>query len=202
MLTVDRNNNKTTTTKEHNTMKTKQSGPGRPAYVPKLPTKLRWTMLDLQVRNEVNPATGKGPNCSKLTLVNWLADELANRRSGLVLKVNGETKEPNSKSGLGRKAFVYVLRSRKDELDKTSPAPAKPVKTAKKSGLKTAAKSPVSVKLNTASYEATKAAILAPTPAPVVAATPEPAPAPAEVTSAPVAETPVATAPVEPVAAQ
>ena len=184
-------------------MKKTQKGPGRPAYVPKLPTKLRWTMLDLQLCNKVNPATGKGPNCSKLTLVNWLADELANRRSGLVLKVTGETKEPNSKSGLGRKAFVYVLRSRKDELTKDST----PAKTpAKKSGLKTAAKSPVSVKLNTtADYEKAKADLLAPTPAPVVAATPEPAPTSADVTPAPapVAETSVAsTAPAEPVAAQ
>lgn len=156
-------------------MKTKSS-PGRPAYVPVLP-KGKFTMTDLCEANGVSLKTGKGKNCSKLTLVKFIAKQLGNKRSGLIVKVKDETREPNSTHGLGRKAFVYSKRSG-----------IKAATPAAKSNLKTAVKSKVSVKLAPApakSYEETKAALLAPTP---------PAPAPADVAEAPAA------APVAPVA--
>lgn len=153
----------------------KHSGPGRPAYKPKFPAKLRWTMTDFQIRNGVDPETGKGEHCSKLTLVKFLARELANRRSGLVIKLKGETAAPSSDSGLGRKAFLHCLRSRVNELDEKTP------KTKK---LATARKSTVSVKLApTPSYEDTKAALGLDKPAPT------------PVAAAPVAPEPVVTAP-------
>lgn len=170
----------------------KHDGPGRPAYKPKFPAKLKFTMTDFCVRNEVNPETGKGPNCSKLTLVKYLDAQLKNRRSGLICKVKDETAAPASESGLGRRSFLYYLRSRASEI--VEKATAKSTKPARKSsGLKTAAKSPVSVPLtSTADYEAQKKALgIDSTPTVSVPMAPAPAPTPA-----PVAETaPVATAP-------
>lgn len=173
----------------------KRNGPGRPAYEPKFPAKLKWTMADFCRRNEVDTETGKGPNCSKLTLVKFLKKDLKNRRSGLVGKLKDETAPPDSDSGLGRRSLLYFLRARADEIE--AKAEAKPAR--KSNGLKTAAKSPVSVKLSTtADYEATKAALGIDTPAPTAT---EPAPtAPlvsvpivAEPTPTPVAVTPAAT---------
>lgn len=188
---VDRNNNKQNNNKVKNMKRNiKRNGPGRPAYTPVIP-KGKFTMNDLCEANGVSLKTGKGKLCSKLTLVKWLAKQLANRRSGLVTKTDA-TAEPNSKDGLGRKSFVYIRR------------PGMSAKT-----LKTATKSTVSVKLapqTTADYEATKAALLAPSPAPVtptepvtapvaeVAPAAEPAPAAAPEVTAPVAATDPVTA--------
>jgi hypothetical protein len=167
----------TTTNKNKNKyMKTKVTKsydhPGRPAYIPVVP-RGRFTMNDLCEANGVNLKSGKGKNCSRLTLVKWVAKQLGNKRSGLIVKVKDETSEPNSKKGLGRKAFLYIRRAT--------------------NGLKTAAKSNVSVKMGTtADYEATKAALLG-TPVTAVTVAPTPAPAPA---AEPVTET----APVAPAA--
>lgn len=156
---------------------TKYDHPGRPAYLPVIP-RGRFTMNDLCATNGVNINTGKGKKCSRLTLVKWVAKQLGNKRSGLIVKVKDETSEPNSSKGLGRRAFLYIRRPQKNSL-------------------KTASKSNVSVKMNTTEdYEKTKAALL--TPEPVVAETPTPEP----VTPTPVAApTPEIAAPAEPVAA-
>jgi hypothetical protein len=151
--------------------------PGRPAYIPVIP-RGRFTMNDLCEENGVNLKSGKGKNCSRLTLVKWVAKQLGNKRSGLIVKVKDETSEPNSKKGLGRKAFLYIRR------------------VVAKDGLKTAAKSNVSVKMTptTESYEATKAALLG-TPAPAVTvAAPTPAAEPVTEPVSPTAETAMATA--------
>lgn len=130
----------------------KRNGPGRPAYQPKFPSKLKWTMADFCARNGVDPETGKGPNCAKLTLVNFLRDDLKNSRTGLIAKVKDETAAPNSEKGLGRPSFLYYLRSRKAEIVAKATE-----KSPRKSNLKSAAKSPVSVTLNTTEgYEAMK----------------------------------------------
>lgn len=152
-------------------MKTKNinRGPGRPAYEVKWPTS-RFTMADLMERNGVNLKTGKGKFCTKLTLVKALARDLAKRGHSFIVKLD-ETREPNSKSGLGRKTFVYLRRSKLDTL-----------KTARKStatvnvGTKAPKVRTPKVTSTTADYEAQKAALLAPTPAVTIA--PEPAPAP------------------------
>jgi hypothetical protein len=166
------------TTKQN--MKTvKHDGPGRPKYQPKLP-RGKFTMNELCQENGVSLKTGKGSNCSKLTLVKFVARELSNRRSGLVVKVKDETSEPNSRKGLGRKPFLFMRRP---------------------NALKAAAKSNVSVSLNTTdAYEAQKEALgIAGTPtAPVTPAAPAPTPEPAPVAevTAPVAETAPVAAPV------
>jgi hypothetical protein len=145
--------------------------PGRPAYIPVIP-RGRFTMNDLCEANGVSLKTGKGKNCSRLTLVKWVAKQLGNKRSGLIVKVKDETSEPNSRKGLGRKAFLYIRRVVKD-------------------GLKTAAKSTVTVKMNTtADYEKTKAELLG-TNVPAVAVStpaPEPTPAPVAPVTAPTPE--------------
>lgn len=144
-------------------MKTKNStGPGRPAYQVKWPTG-KFTFTQLMERNGVNPKTGKGKDCTRLTLYKHLQVATKGTKSEIV-RIKDETRKPNSKTGMGRKAFVYIRRE-------------------KLNGMKAASKSRVSVKLNnkandntSASYEATKAALLAPTPAPTPA--PEPVMAP------------------------
>lgn len=176
---VDSNNNKQ---KHKQNMKTKVTKsydhPGRPAYIPVIP-RGRFTMNDLCEENGVSLKTGKGKNCSRLTLVKWVAKQLGNKRSGLIVKVKDETSEPNSRKGLGRKAFLYIRRTQA-------------------SNLKTAAKSNVSVKMTTtADYEATKAALLGTNVPAVAVTTPE---TPAPVAPAPVTETAAVAAP-EPVAA-
>ena len=158
---------------------TKQ-GPGRPAYEPKFPRSLEWTSADFMEANEVNPETGKGPKCSKLTLTKNLNRDMYHpiesgknkgkpdrnrpRKNSLVVK-SDKTREPNSESGLGRKTFVFYLRAKQDSI--------KPGKVSVNVG--TAATKPNkpnkarTVSKSTADYEAQKAALLAPTAAVTIA---------------------------------
>jgi hypothetical protein len=171
-------------------------GPGRPQYTPTYPKAKKWTLADFCVANGVNPETGKGPNCSKLTLIKNLTRGLSGRNS-LILQLD-EYREPNHESGLGRKCNVYSLRE-KANVDTS----AKPTQAPKSARTAKPTKKPAKVTSTTAEYEATKARLLAPeTPAPVtvpavkvVTPTPAPAetpvPAPAE-TPTPAAETSVA----------
>jgi len=144
-------------------------GPGRPAYEVKWPTS-KFTMADLMEKNGVNPKTGKGKFCTKLTLVKALARDHAKRGHSFIVKLD-ETREPNSKSGLGRKTFVYIRRSKLDTLKTASKSTAS-VNVGTKSTKTRAPK----VTSTTADYEATKADLLAPVPA--VTITPDPTPAP------------------------
>ena len=140
-------------------------GPGRPAYVPKVPGR-KFTFTDLMELNGVNPKTGKGPNCSKLTLDKFLKRDRALKGKSLIVKLD-ETREPNSKSGLGRKTYVYLRRDKLDTL-KT----AKVAKTKVSVNVGTAATKPRkarTVSKSTADYEAQKAALLAPTTAVTIA---------------------------------
>lgn len=171
------------------TMKNKNTGVGRPKYNVKWPNR-KFTMADLMVANEVNPKTGKGKLCTKLTLVKALQRDMfmldaktgkpdmeRPRRNSMIVRVKDETREPNSKTGLGRKTYVYIRREKVANVTKDVTKDVTVAKSSPKS---------------TESYEAHKAALLAP----VVTIAPAPTPAPAEV--APVAE-PVAevTAPAE-----
>lgn len=130
--------------------------PGRPLYVPKFPRKVEWTLKDFCVANEVDPETGKGPRCSKLTLIKWLGRDKARKGRSLVKRLD-HTAAPDSEKGLGRKAFLFSLReklandSTPDANTATDAAPA----------------APSDVSPATADYEAQKAALLG-TPAPVV----------------------------------
>lgn len=146
--------------------KNKQRGPGRPMADINVPNK-KFTFADLvEANSHVTP----------LTLRKFLKRDFARKGKSEIVLVKDETREPNSKKGLGRKTFVYLRRS-------------------KLNSLKTARKSTVSVPLapakTTADYEATKAALLAPEPAP--AEIPAPA-APEATTPAPVSISPEVTA--------
>jgi hypothetical protein len=160
-------------------------GPGRPAYQPKFPKSLKWTMADWCEANGINPKTGKGPKCAKLTLIKNMADDMFHtlkngkpdrsnpRRNSLIIQVKDEYREPASKDGLGRKCSVFALRARLAG-SKTAKTPRTPK---------------VSVNVGT-DYDAVKAALLAPTPAveitaPVAEVTPEVAPAVVETVTAP-----------------
>lgn len=145
--------------KKNKTVNTVQRGPGRPAYQPKFPKSKKFTMADFCVANGIDPKTGKGPNCTKLTLDKFRKANLGQRNSILVL-VKDELREPASQNGLGRKCFVYSLRSRVTAGEKTV-AVAKSAKGKSSKG--------------TFTYEAKKAALLASTPSVAVPANvPEP----------------------------
>lgn len=152
-------------------------GPGRPMYNPVIP-RGKFTMTEFCIANGVNPKTGKGKNCSKLTLIKFLG-----RKQGkaLIMKVKGETADPQSKKGLGRKAFLYT-RKAGVTVPKTSAAAPTPKATAKRKYTRKA----TAPAATTADYEATKAALLAPTP--VVSITPDPTPAPVAEDAAPAPE--------------
>ena len=170
------------------------TGPGRPRYQMKYPTTKRWTFQDLEETNKVDLETGKGPNCTKLTLTKnmdrdlWIREVLKNGKRGKIIRSNPKSvavrltdifAEPTSKDGLGRKGYVYSLRAKLDgkvgQPVKGQPAKGQPVKTRK-------ARTPKTTGLSDATkqYEEIKA----------ILATPTPAPAPE--TPAPVAETPAA----------
>jgi hypothetical protein len=86
------------------------NGPGRPAYQIKWPTG-KFTFQDLEILNGVDPETGKGKVCTKLTLRKGLARDLALNSKSLIVKTK-ETRAPDSESGLGRKSFVFIRRSK------------------------------------------------------------------------------------------
>lgn len=145
--------------------------PGRPLYVPKFPRKVEWTLKDFCVANEVDPETGKGPRCSKLTLIKWLGRDKARKGRSLVKRLD-HTAAPDSEKGLGRKAFLFSLREKmandstpEATPDTTDAAPAAPSDAAPA----------------TADYEAQKAALLG-TSAPVVDITTPNAPTTPEAT--------------------
>lgn len=134
--------------------------PGRPLYAPKFPRKAEWTLKDFCVANEVDPETGKGPRCSKLTLIKWLGRDKARKGRSLVKRLD-HTASPDSEKGLGRKAFLFSLREKMtaDASDTEITAPATD------SAPETPAPSDVSAE--TSAYEAQKAALLG-SPTPVV----------------------------------
>lgn len=166
-----------------------QNGPGRPKYEPVLP-KGKFTFTDFEVANGVNPKTGKGKNCTTLTLRKWLKKDLAKRGHSVVTLLKDVLSDPNSKKGLGRKQFVYQKR-----VHSAAPASAKITEAPKKD-----------VSKATKEYEKIKAELLTPTPVVSVApvetpATPAPEVPTAEVNVAEPAPTtePVATATPSPV---
>jgi hypothetical protein len=195
--------------KTKNAKQNKHSHPGRPKYMPKFPRSNEWTFTQFMEANDIetNPASkefGKGPHCTMLTLRKFMKRDMWNvkgkgrnkvvraRPNSLIVNVRGVTAEPNSESGLGRRANLYALRSK----GVTSHAPvAKPASTPKAVKAPRKARTPKSTSQTpTADKLDAIHAILAqpstPTPAltvPAVTIAPEvPAPAP-EAAPAPVA---------------
>jgi hypothetical protein len=180
--------------KTKNTPKAKANGVGRPAYEPIYPRTNHFTFYDWCEANEVNinrksDKFGKGPNCSMLTLRKHLAADQANGKNSVIMLVEGTLAEPASKSGLGRKQFVYALRNGVPARSTPPARKSTPRKaTAKNSG--DVSQTPTADTLDKIhEILATPAVTIVPeptpapateTPAPVVAeTTPEPAPAPA-----------------------
>ena len=138
-------------------MKKVNRGPGRPMAAITIPNK-KFTFGDLAEANgHVTP----------LTLRKFLKRDAARKGKSEICLMKDETREPNSKKGLGRKTFVYIRRSKLNAL-----------KTASKSkmsvplGDKAPVAKPAPAKAD--SYEATKAAL-------GIAATAAPSDAPVEV---------------------
>jgi hypothetical protein len=135
----------------------KNRGVGRPSYAVKYPNH-KFTMSDLMVANGVNPKTGKGKLCTKLTLVKALQRDMfildkngkpdveRPRRNSTIVRVKNETRQPNSVSGLGRKTFVYIRRDKLVKSEKTVTVS-------------------IGTKPESKSYEETKAELLGTTPA-------------------------------------
>jgi hypothetical protein len=173
-------------------MKSNKRSAGRPKYEPIMP-KGKFTINDFCESNGVNIKSGKGDKCSKLTLIKFLARDHKRGGKSVIVKLADVVAEPNSKAGLGRKAYVYQLRTKV-----AAPAPKVTPKAKVKSPRKA---KPTGVTAAVAQYESVKNDILAPvadvasdpvesTPAePVTAPAPE-VPAPAE--SVPTPEVPVA----------
>jgi hypothetical protein len=155
-------------------------GPGRPKATVKWPNK-KFTLADAVELNK--PLT-------KLTVTKHLVSDAKLKGKSLVVKLE-ERREPASVDGLGRKAYVYVLRSRLVAL-KTARAVGVSIGTPKSTkARKTRTPNPSTLSQATQTFEDIKAALSAPTPVvmPDPAPTAEPTPAIIETPApAPVAE--------------
>lgn len=170
----------------------KHDGPGRPKFIPAFPRSNEWTFTDFMEANDINTKAdskdfGKGPKCTMLTLRKfmkrdmWVGKGKTLRRNprSLIVQLDGVTSEPNSKTGLGRRANLYSLRAKLAKKGTKASAPAPQVTQLPDVN--------VEVPLGTGNdglsqsvqdYEARKAALLAPSaPAPVVPEVTELAPA-------------------------
>lgn len=185
-------------------------GPGRPKYEPTLPRKNRFTFTDFMTANGVNPETGKGEKCSKLTLNNWMKRNEG--KNSPIVRLTGISAKSNSATGLGRKQFVFCKRvdfadqqSAIDKANETKTIKAvktvvKPVKPIKIKPIKVIKPSAPPVTVNVGkgkTYDEVKAALLAPAViVPVVDIAPVApvveVPAPVEVPAAIVESAPVA----------
>ncbi len=182
----------------------KHDGPGRPKYTPLFPRSKEWTFTDFMEVNGINTNSnskdfGKGPNCTMLTLRKFMARDAKRMGKSLIFKVKDVTSEPNSKSGLGRRAYLYSLRANANVKRGTAPVKAATPRKAKAAASEVEANG---LSASTNRYEEIKNILAAPAPAvapeaaqpetvtvPAVTITPEAAPAPAPA-PAPVAETP------------
>lgn len=183
----------------------KHDGPGRPKYEPVFPRTKEWSFTDFMEVNgiNINPNSkdfGKGPNCTMLTLRKFMARDAKKLGRSLITKIKGVTSEPNSKDGLGRRAYLYSLRAKANVKRASAPkseAPAAADTVTPHDDVSDATKR----------YEELKSILAAPTPAPAAVtipavtiapeATPAPAPEPVvEAPAAPVAETTPAAEPV------
>lgn len=173
--------------------------PGRPRYGMKFPRSAEWTFTQLMAVNGVETDKGsknfgKGDKCTMLTLRKNLkhdmyrADGESVNSYSLVVEVKGVTAEPDSDSGLGRRATLYRLRAvvAKDhsvaKATPKAPIEAKAVSVAKAPRKARKAKVTAKAMINEAKAilaEPTTVLTIAPAPEVVpVAEIPAPAPAP------------------------
>jgi hypothetical protein len=126
--------------KNKNTIGTREH-PGRPRYEMKYPKSAEWTFTQLMKANGVNTELGsktfgKGENCTMLTLRKNLKHDMFTKSKrvnphSVVVAVMGATAEPDSESGLGRRAKLYRLRTvaAKDHSAAKAPSKASKVNT-------------------------------------------------------------------------
>lgn len=200
--------------------------PGRPRHNLKWPKSKQFTFSDIMDANGCDTRPGKNygkalneDGCTMLTCRKNVEADMyfhkpgkpliaknrtrVNPRSEIVL-VKGVTSEPNSESGLGRRALLYCLRINKGSIKapKASTPKVAKVKVARKARTpKSTSQTPTADAL-----DRIHAALATPEPTPAVTVpavtiAPEaPAPAPAEVApAAPVAEPVAEAAPAAPV---
>ena len=205
----------------------KHNSPGRPKYALRLPTRKEFTFQDILESNgvEIDPKSkgyGKGAECSLLTIRKGLKRDMyilhpktkkilrVNPRSRVCL-VKGVTSEPNSTTGLGRRALVYCLRVNKGSVSKpAAPKAAVAPKTTAPKAVRTP-RAPKSQTPTADTLDLIHAALAAPDPvapvspvieqAPVALTVPAiviaPAPVPEAAPEAPIAPAPVAAESVE-----
>jgi len=82
--------------------KTKQRSPGRPMAVITIP-RGKFTFADMIEANK---------HVTPLTLRKFLKRDAAKRNKSEITLVKGETRQPASSKGLGRKTFVYSRRAK------------------------------------------------------------------------------------------
>lgn len=186
--------------------------PGRPRHTLKWPKSKQFTFGNIMDANGCDTRPGKNygkaldkKGCTMLTIRKNMEVDMyfhkpgqpltaknrtrVNPRSQVCL-IEGVTAEPDSESGLGRRALLFCLRVNKDSIVKPS------VKTPKATKAPRKTRTPASTSQTPTADVLDKihADLAAPVPAltvPAVTITPEVTPAPApEVTPAPVAETP------------
>jgi hypothetical protein len=121
-------------------MKNKNStrGRGRPRAEITIPNR-KFTFADFGEANQ---------HVTPLTLRKFIKYDFAKKNKSEIIKLKDETREPNSKEGLGRKTFVYIRRNKANSL-----------KTARKSKMSVSLSTPQNTKKTSTDYEATKAAL-------------------------------------------
>lgn len=195
--------------KNKNAKQNKHTHPGRPKYTPKFPRNREFTFTQFMEANDIetNPDSakfGKGPNCTMLTLRKFMKRDMfildgkgkikRARPNSLLINVRGVTAEPNSESGLGRRANLFALRVNKDSISKPAPKASAPKATKAARKVRTPKVTASTSQTPTAdALDKIHEALAAPTPAltvPAVTIAPEatPAPAPAPVAPAPAPE--------------
>ena len=80
---------------------------GRPSAIITFPNK-KFTFADLQADNTHVTALTLRKHLSK----DMFTEDGNARRNSEIVRVKDETREPNHETGLGRKTFVYIKRSR------------------------------------------------------------------------------------------
>lgn len=162
--------------------KVEKNKPGRPKYNPVFPTTDKWTFNDFEITNGVDPQTGKGEKCSRLTLRKWLDADMYTeegnlRKSSQIVLVKKELSPSGSIKGLGRKRLVYQFRNKvnTDKVITDNPVVETPVADVTVNvGTDTVTETPetTGISQETLNYEAKKLELFGPS-IPVVEITPE-----------------------------
>jgi hypothetical protein len=179
---MSKNTKSVKSVKSEKTVKTVKVGPGRPKYEPLFPRTNKWTFNQFCEVNGINLETGKGPDCSVLTLRKFLKRDMFSNsgrvRSNSLVIDTGELAPPSSDTGLGRKSKLLQLRSKLASKSDSTPV-IKKSDTAKEITVNVGTDNtpdvtpdiePTPIETsNTAEYEAQKAALLGtPLPTPSV----------------------------------